>query len=139
MDSKTRGNAMLLLDTNVLIRLSEVRLPTDDIALSAIVYAELRLGIERAPDPATRRVRQEELALVSRLFDSACLPFDRAAADGYAQLAARVIQTRPAHARSKDIMLAGHAYAIGAKLMTFNAKDFELVADQVEIVVPTLR
>lgn len=130
---------MLLLDTNVLIRLSEVRLPADDVALSAIVHAELRLGIERTADPATRRLRQEELALVSRLFDSSCLPFDLAAADGYAHLAARVALTRPAHARSKDIMLAGHAYAIGAKLMTFNAKDFELVSDHVEIVVPTLR
>ncbi len=36
-------------------------------------------------------------------------------------------------------MLAGHAYAIGAKLMTCNAEDFELVSDHVEIVVQTLR
>jgi tRNA(fMet)-specific endonuclease VapC len=36
-------------------------------------------------------------------------------------------------------MLAGHANSLGAKLMTFNAKDFELVADEVEIVVPELR
>lgn len=130
---------MLLLDTNVVIRIAEVELPPDDIALSAVVYAELRLGIEHTADEATRRMRRRELSQVSALFDSAWLPFDRAAADGYAYLAARVIRTRPAHARSKDIMLAGQAHSLGAQLLTFNAKDFELVADQVDIVTPTLR
>ena len=57
----------------------------------------------------------------------------------YARLAARVAKRRPAHARSTDIMLAGQAAALGAKVLTFNTKDFELVSDLVEIVVPELR
>jgi predicted nucleic acid-binding protein len=36
-------------------------------------------------------------------------------------------------------MLAGHAYALGAALLTFNPKDFELVSDEVEILVPERR
>lgn len=67
------------------------------------------------------------------------MPFDAAAADSYATLAAHVAAKRPAHARSTDIMLAGHAYALGAAFLTFNPKDFEHVSDRVEIIVPELR
>ncbi|WAA66128.1 PIN domain-containing protein [Microbacterium oxydans] len=130
---------MILLDTNVLIQLDTVRLPPDDVALSAIAYAELQLGVERATDPVLRRRRRNELMRLSSLLEADWLPFDQAAADGYARLASEVIRTRPAHARSKDLMLAGHAYALGAALLTFNPKDFELVSDEVEIIVPELR
>lgn len=130
---------MILLDTNVLIQLDTVRLPPDDIALSAVTYAELQLGVERAADPVLRRRRRNELMRLSSLLDADWLPFDQAAADGYARLASEVILIRPAHARSKDLMLAGHAYALGAALLTFNSKDFELVSDRVEIIVPEMR
>lgn len=33
-------------------------------------------------------------------------------------------------------MIAGHAYALGAAFMTFNGKDFELLANEVEIIAP---
>jgi len=36
-------------------------------------------------------------------------------------------------------MLAGHAYALGAALLTFNPKDFELVSGEVEILIPERR
>lgn len=130
---------MLLLDTNVLIRIDEVRPPSEDVILSALTYAELRFGIERARDPRMRRQRSAELARVNALFPSPWLPFNQAAAESYARLAARVSTQRASHARSTDIMLAGHANSLGAKLMTLNAKDFELVSDEVEIVVPELR
>ncbi|WP_337000913.1 MULTISPECIES: type II toxin-antitoxin system VapC family toxin [unclassified Microbacterium] len=130
---------MILLDTNVLIRLDDIRLPHDDVALSAIAYSELQLGVEHATDPGLRRRRRTELMRISALLEADWLPFDQAAADGYARLASRVMRSRPAHGRSKDIMLAGHAYALGATLLTFNTKDFELIADEVEIVVPELR
>ena len=130
---------MILLDTNVLIRLDDIRLPHDDVALSAIGYAELQLGVEHATDPVLRRRRRTELMRICSLLEADWLPFDQTAADGYARLASRVMRTRPAHARSKDIMLAGHAYALGAAFLTFNPKDFELVSDKVEIIVPELR
>lgn len=130
---------MLLLDTNVLIRIREVRLPRDDVALSALSFAELRFGVERASTPAVRRERQTDLARVTTMFSSGWLPFDTTAADSYATLAAHVATKRPAHARSTDIMLAGHAYALGAAFLTFNPKGFELVSDRVEIIVPERR
>lgn len=130
---------MLLLDTNVLIRIRQVRLPEDRVVVSALSYAELCFGIERATDADTRRMRQGDVAQLRSIFSSAWLPFDTAAAESYAHLAASVVKQRPAHARSTDIMLAGHARALGAKLLTFNAKDFELVVEEVEIVTPEWR
>lgn len=130
---------MLLLDTNVLIQIKDVRLPSEDVVLSALTYAELRFGVEGAIDARARRRRLADLAWVNAMFPTPWLSFDQNAAESYARLAARVATRRSSHARSTDIMLAGHANALGAKLVTFNTKDFELVADEVEIVVPELR
>lgn len=133
------GRPVLLLDTSVLIGLPELDLPDEPTALSAISYAELGLGIERATDPQHRRSRIARRTWYSEVFDTPWLPLDTAAADGYAYLASIVAKSRPAHARSKDIMLAGQAYALSARLATLNPKDFALVAEHVEIVVPRLR
>lgn len=130
---------MILLDTNALIRVDELPLLDDSLALSAISLAELRFGIEHTDDPKSRRRRTAELAHVESLLETSWLPFDRAAAEGYGRMASIVARTHPAHARGKDTMLAGHAYALGAALLTLNPKDFELVADEVEIIVPQLR
>lgn len=130
---------MLLLDTSALIDLRRIHVPEEPISLSVITYAELRFGVEQAATAEVRRQRTARLAWLRDTLATEWLPFDRAAADGYARLAALVAPRRPRHARSKDIMLAGHALSIGAKLVTFHPKDFELVADEVEIIVPELR
>lgn len=129
---------MILLDTSVLIDYPRVRLPAGDLAFSAISYAELRFGIAVQSDPVVRARRQARLNLLDQ-FGNDWLPFDRSAADGYAELAVRVHERRPAHSRSKDIMLAGQALSLGAAFATQNPKDFELVADLVQIVVPDRR
>lgn len=130
---------MILLDTSALIVLPRLQLPDEPLALSAIVHAELSFGVEAATTDEHRRERRTRMAWVEANLGATWLPFDVAAARSYAKLAARVTLRRPAHARSKDIMLAGQAHALGASLMTFNTKDFELVSDLVDIVAPTLR
>lgn len=130
---------MILLDTSVLIDFADLELPREPVALSAITYAELSFGIEQAQDAETRRSRVLRRSWLGRVLGSEWLPFDTAAAQRYAHLAATVAKTRPAHARTKDIMLAGQALALGARLATLNPKDFELIADEVEIVVPRWR
>lgn len=130
---------MILLDTNVLITIDHALLPVDSAGLSMIALAELRFGIERAADTREQRRRITQLARIETIVDSPWLPFDSSAAENYGRLAARVARTRPSHARSKDIMLAGHARSLGAGIVTLNPKDFELIADEVEIVVPELR
>ncbi|UJP09568.1 PIN domain-containing protein [Microbacterium sp. KUDC0406] len=130
---------MMLLDTNALIRIDDLRLPDDRAFLSAITLTELRFSVESAADPRTRRLRLEHITRAEALFSPDWLPFDRRAAEGAGRLSAIVSPRRPAHARSRDLLLAGHAYALGARLVTLNPKDFELVADEVEIVVPRLQ
>lgn len=130
---------MQLLDTSVLISFEESILPDDSTVLSAISEAELRFGVERARSSGERRIRSTRLARIEFSISAGWAPFDSAAAQSYGRLAAIVARTRPAHARGKDIMLAGHAHSLGAALVTLNPKDFELVADEVEIVVPERR
>jgi len=129
---------VILLDTSVLVELQELSPFGEDVAMSAISYSELAFGLRVPPSPASSAARRGQLAFLDSL-GLGWLPFDRAAGDGYAVVAAQVHRTRPAHARSKDIMIAGHAYALGASLATLNPKDFELVRDLVPIVVPERR
>lgn len=129
---------MILMDTSVLIEYPDVSFPEGDLAFSAIAYAELQFGIAIQADPGQRAARQYRLTLL----DSAgiqWLPFDQSAAAGYAVVASHVWKARRAHSRSKDIMLAGQAYSLGASLATLNPKDFELASDLIEIIVPQNR
>lgn len=130
---------MILLDTSVLIDIDKIIPPRDTIVLSAVSAAELQYGIERAATVELRRGRMMRFGRLTRLLQTPWLPFDDAAAVSYGRLAAIVARTRPSHARGKDVLLAGHAHALGARLMTLTPRDFELVADEVEVVVPELR
>ncbi|SJN20114.1 hypothetical protein FM104_02540 [Microbacterium esteraromaticum] len=127
---------MILFDTSVLIDIDDLVLPDGRACLSALSAAELRFGIELTSTQDLRQRRTRRFHRITRLLSTDWLAFDEAAASGYGHLAAIVATKRPAHARSKDTMIAGHAYALGARLATLNPKDFELIADEVEIVVP---
>ncbi len=130
---------MILLDTSVLIDIRSVVLPDVPTVLSSISYGELWFGVESTSDASQRRTRIARIAQIEAMFNTSWLPYDQKAAVSNGILAALVAKTRPGHARGKDIMLAGHAHALGAALVTLNPKDFEVVADEVEIVVPGLR
>ncbi|UGS25715.1 hypothetical protein K8F61_13725 [Microbacterium resistens] len=127
---------MILLDTNVLIRLKEITLPDAEICVSAISLAEMRFGVDSARTPAVRRQRLRQLVAIDELMGHEWMPFEDRAASGTGFLASVVAATRPSHARSRDIMLAGHAYALGAALLTLNPRDFALVSEHVEILAP---
>jgi predicted nucleic acid-binding protein len=132
---------MILLDTSVLIAAPQSigewgqAFAGETPLFSALSYAELAFGIAVAPDRDTRAERQRTLAWLDSLAVD-WLPFNRQAADGYAAVAPAVHAQRRAHSRRTDIMLAGHAYALGASLVTLNPKDFELVSNLVKIVSP---
>jgi len=132
---------VILLDTSVLIAAPQSigswgeTLVGETPLFSALSYAELAFGIAVAADRDTRAERQQNLAWLDAL-GVEWLPFNRQAADGYAAVAPTVHSQRRAHSRSTDIMLAGHAYSLGASLVTLNPKDFELVSHLVKIVTP---
>jgi len=80
-----------------------------DIGLSAIVFAELALGSANGMGPP--------LAALERLTEQIpLLPFDEAAARGYATL--------PFRRGRFDRLLAGHALSLGLAIITHNERDF---------------
>ncbi|MEP6480720.1 MAG: PIN domain-containing protein [Rhodoglobus sp.] len=122
---------MILLDTSVLVE-AVVPWPGPVLGSSVLCLAELQFGVHFASNAALRASRVRNLARYRTVLE--WIPFEEPDAESYALLAAKVAQTRSAHARSKDIMIAAQALTLGVPLLTRNAKDFELVADLVEII-----
>ena len=123
---------MIMLDASVLIDFPSEWPKNEVFGCSTVALAELQFGLQLTIGTPDHAVRQARLTLLESLFE--WVPFDEKAAVGYGTLAAAVSARRPGHARSKDVMLAGHAYSLGAALMTRNPKDFELIEGLVEII-----
>lgn len=127
---------MIVLDTNVI---SEVFNPLPnakatawlqqqadgEIFTTVITRGELLFGAHILPQG---RRRDTLLAGLLRIFDvrfpHRVLPYDEAAADAYAEIAAqRRARGRPSS--QSDMMIAGIVRSQGAKLATRNVRDFE--------------
>ena len=81
-----------------------------DIVLSAIVAAELVRGLDS--------VEKDSLARIDRMFRTfPVVPFDEAAA--------RAFPNVPFRRAKFDRLIAAHALALGATLVTANPKDFK--------------
>lgn len=116
---------MYLLDTNICIDFVDGR---SDIArqrvkdnfksglyVSAITAAELLVGPRESNDPEGDREKAERFLSIVTNMD-----FDHLAAEHYAMLVQRVGVNR----RSFDRLIAAHALALGAVLVTNNEKHF---------------
>lgn len=122
---------MILLDSSVLIG-PPATLPGSVLGSSVLCLAELEFGIHSARTAAERGHRVRRLANLRATLE--WIPFEEPDAASYGVLAAKVAPTRPAHARSTDILIAAQALTLGVPLLTRNVKDFELVSDLVEIL-----
>lgn len=123
---------MITLDTSVLIELPLTWSADETFSCSTVTLAELQFGLQKSIGTPAHAMRQARITLLETQFE--WTPFDEKAAQGYGTLAVVVDRPRPNHARSTDIMIAGHAYSVGASLMTRNPKDFALIASIVEII-----
>lgn len=125
---------LYLLDTNALSRLArgldkalaeKVAHHVDDCVLSVIAWYELEYGAARSPDPAKS---DQRLALLRTIF-----PFVRPFGEEEAAEAASVrayLETLRPNAQPigpHDVLLAGHALALGAVLVTNNVREFTRV------------
>ncbi|MDL0431296.1 type II toxin-antitoxin system VapC family toxin [Marinobacter sp. TBZ242] len=123
-----------LLDTNICIYLMKHEVPAakerfeqcfyGDVAISAITLAELQYGIECKPE----NQEQNEKALERLRADLVVAPFDDNAAIAYGRLRAGI----PRDQRRKDALdklIASHAVALGAVLVTNNEDDFNRYPD----------
>lgn len=127
---------MILLDTNVVSELmrpapapqvlawfdAQGRVP---LALSAVTVAEVRFGVARLPEGRRKSALEAALTQVCDVtFAGAVLPFDRAAAEVYGLLAARM-QAMGRQPGQADLMIAAIAAVAGAAVATRNTRDFE--------------
>lgn len=118
--------ALYLLDTTMCIYLMKnqpavvaqrfAQCRVGDVVMSSITYAELSYGVAASASPA--RERKNLAALVE---DIAVMPFDEAAGAAYGPIR---LATRDAKKDHLDKLIAAHAVALGAIVVTHNARDF---------------
>jgi tRNA(fMet)-specific endonuclease VapC len=122
-----------MLDTNTCIRYLSGRSPSvrgrlealtpAEVALCAVVKAELAYGAARSNDPARTMAK---LAAFWAPFTS--LPFDDSCADTYGRIRARLEQTGTPIGPN-DLMIAAIAVTHGLTLVTHNIREFERIAE----------
>lgn len=120
----------VLLDTSVLIGAEQG--PDEEAAISVVSLTELHFGVLVASDDATRALRMRRLGVIESHFDA--LPFDAAAARECGRLHALVAQRggQPRR-RALDLAIAATANVHGVALLTYDTKDFQIIADAVEL------
>jgi predicted nucleic acid-binding protein len=123
----------ILLDTSVLIAAEEG--PADDTAISVVSLTELHFGVLVARDDDTRSRRMQRLGAIEAHFDA--LPFDAAVARECGRLHAAVAKRggQPRR-RSLDLAIAATANVHGVPLLTYNIKDFQIIADMLDVRAP---
>ena len=94
----------------------------DALALSAVTRAELMFGLEKRGNP--RALSRVVHGFLDRI---AVMPWDTAAADHFARLRAS-LERGGTPISVMDSMIAGHALALKATLVTNNLKHFQKVA-----------
>lgn len=97
------------------------RAPARDLAISVITRAELLFGVERRDNP--RGLARVVHAFLDRM---TIPPWDNAAADSFAKLRAQ-LERQGTPIGFADTMIAAHALALKAALVTNNQKHFQNV------------
>lgn len=127
-----------LLDTSALIGAVDSEtveaLPYDRLIVSALTYAELRVGLVTATDVDTLRHRVRRIDEISRAFGSG-VPFDDACAQEYERVVQAAVERgqRP-RVNTVDRMIAATASAHHLPLVTRNAADVRGLDEILEIV-----
>ena len=116
-----------ILDTSVVIALPHITdpsaLPSEPL-FAAVTLAELSAGPLVARDEEERAARQAHLQQAEADFEP--LPFDRASARAFGQVAASLRRSgRKTAARAYDALIAATAIARGIPVYTCNSADFE--------------
>lgn len=124
-----------ILDTSAVIAMRDITDPSSlpaEPLITTITLAELSVGPLVARDDAVRAARQAHLQEAEADFDP--LPFDRASARAFGQVAASLRRAgRRTSARAYDALIAAVAVANDLPVYTCNADDFDGI-DGLEVV-----
>ena len=97
--------------------------PLQQQVMSAVTFAELTYGVQAS---AAAKRKQNQSVLDSLVLHLAVLDWPQDAANHYAEIRAD-LKKRGAQIGAADLMIAAHARAMGAIVVTNNVKDFERV------------
>ena len=92
-----------------------------DICISSVTYAELVHGVEKS-----KAIEKNRVALALLLANIEILNFDSLAAESYAKIRAH-LEKAGTPIGPLDMMIAGHAKALGYTVVTNNTKEFARV------------
>ena len=120
-----------MLDTNICIYAIKhkpeqvfIRLQEHDpieICISSVTYAELVHGVEKS-----KAIEKNRVALALLLSNIEIMNFDSLAAESYGQIRAD-LEKAGTPIGPLDMMIAGHAMALGYTVVTNNTKEFKRV------------
>ena len=94
--------------------------PLQQQVMSAVTFAELSYGVQAS---AAARRKQNQQVLDSLALHLVVLDWPQEAAPHYAEIRAD-LKRRGAQLGAADLMIAAHARALGATVVTNNVKDF---------------
>lgn len=94
--------------------------PLQQQVMSAVTFAELTYGVQAS---STAKRKQNQITLDSLALHLAVLDWPQTAAKNYAEIRAD-LKKRGAQLGAADLMIAAHAIAIDAIIVTNNVKDF---------------
>lgn len=94
--------------------------PLQQQVMSAVTFAELTYGVQAS---AAAKRKQNQITLDSLALHLAVLDWPQTAAKNYAEIRAD-LKKRGAQLGAADLMIAAHALAIDAIVVTNNVKDF---------------
>ncbi len=94
--------------------------PLQQQVMSAVTFAELTYGVQASAAP---KRKQNQAVLDSLALHLAVLDWPQEAAQHYAEIRAD-LKKRGAQLGAADLMIAAHARAMGATVVTNNIKDF---------------
>lgn len=97
--------------------------PLQQQVMSAVTFAELSYGVQAS---AAAKRKQNQSVLDSLVLHLAVLDWPQDAAKHYAEIRAD-LKKRGAQLGAADLMIAAHARAMGAIVVTNNVKDFARV------------
>jgi tRNA(fMet)-specific endonuclease VapC len=110
LDTNVVSHIMQGRDAALLARLTQ--LPVGQVVMSSVTLGELEYGLHRKGQPA--RLRN---ALIQVLLRIDVLPWDEAVANCYGEMCA-TLEAQGVNLSDFDMMIAAHAVAVGATLVS---------------------